>query len=376
VRVVFLLSDTGGGHRAVAEAIAADLLAAAPGRLSCDVVDLFVEADLPVLRRAGAIYRYFAARRQRLYNLGFRMSDRPGFMRLSSALAFRLRRRRIQGFFTALTADVVVVTHPLFVPSLTGLARRRLGLPFALVTVVTDIVTPHASWAWPGVDLCLVPSAEAFERLTGFGLAPPVLRRTEFPVGPRFRAAGRSRSEARRELGLDEDRCTVLVTGGGEGLGPVAAVVQAVESTVPDVQILALVGHNDQLYEALRRSCSPSTRVLRHARDVSGMLAAADLVIGKAGPSTMMEARAAGVPIIVIDEVGRQEEGNAAYAERNGIGWACRDISQLPALVEKAVAGTLPGPVLAETEVGDGASVADTILALTGGCGPRSKPAG
>lgn len=348
----------------MAEAIAADLLEGFSGRMSYEIFDLFVDADLPVLRRAGQIYQSIVGRQQWLYNLGFKLSDWPGVMRPLSQMLFTLWRRKIESFFDTIEADVVVVTHPLFVPSLTDLARRRLGLKFALVTVVTDIVTPHASWAWPGVDLCLVPTQEAFERLANFGLASSMLSLAEFPVHPSFRAAGPSRRNARRILGIDEDRFTVLVTGGGDGLGRLAPVVATIESSIPEAQILMLAGHNEQLYRVLFRSSAPSTRVYGHSKEMSCMMKSADLVIGKAGPSTMMEARAVGVPVILIDEVGRQEKGNAAYAERNGMGWKCRDISQLSTLVRKVAAGAVPSRALSEAADRKGKDVADAILAL------------
>jgi len=105
-----------------------------------------------------------------------------------------------------------------------GEARGRV--PF--VTVVTDLGAAHPLWLHPGVDLCFVPSSSFVRAAKSKGLTDAQLRLHGLPVRHDFAVQRRRGAAARRELGLHADRKTVLVVGGGDGVGRLGAIVCAV----------------------------------------------------------------------------------------------------------------------------------------------------
>jgi UDP-N-acetylglucosamine:LPS N-acetylglucosamine transferase len=333
--VLFLLSDTASGHRSVADAIAHSLDAVSDGHVDHEVADLFVAARLPVLRSAGAIYQLFASRFEWAYNVGFEVSNSALFMRVSSRWLFRIWRSRLEEVLGSFRASVVVVDHPFFVGAMVDLSRRYFGLDFKIVTVVTDLVSPHASWAWPGVDLFLVPTPEVYGRLERLGVEASKLRYVDFPVHSDFSPSRLTRSAARRQLGIPEDRFTALVTGGGDGLGRLVPVVETLVSQLPGLQLLAVAGNNRSAHRKLLAvAADTGTRVYGFTDQMSVFMAASDVIVGKAGPSTIMEARAMVRPFVVVDEVGHQERGNAEFVTRNGLGIRARTLKQAVGAVE------------------------------------------
>ena len=109
------------------------------------------------------------------------------------------------------------------------------------------------------------------------------------------------RAEAREFFGLDPDRPTLVVTGGSQGarsvndrgLGGRRALAAA------GVQVLHVVGPKNGTASPLRRPCPPTSgRPFVDRMDYA--LAAADLMVCRAGANSVTEAAAVGVPAVFV----------------------------------------------------------------------------
>jgi 1,2-diacylglycerol 3-beta-galactosyltransferase len=81
---------------------------------------------------------------------------------------------------------------------------------------------------------------------------------------------------------------------------------------------------------ALAPRLGPGAVVLGFVSNVADYMRAADALLSKAGPGTIAEAAACGLPIIVCDYISGQEAGNLAYVETRGAGEVAleaRDVS-------------------------------------------------
>jgi 1,2-diacylglycerol 3-beta-galactosyltransferase len=75
-QLVFLFSDTGGGHRSAAQAIIGALEQGYPGQFTVDMVDIFRDFAPPLLDRVVDIYPPLS-RNPRVLGQIFRLSDDP-----------------------------------------------------------------------------------------------------------------------------------------------------------------------------------------------------------------------------------------------------------------------------------------------------------
>ncbi|HZD79867.1 MAG TPA: undecaprenyldiphospho-muramoylpentapeptide beta-N-acetylglucosaminyltransferase [Actinomycetota bacterium] len=125
--------------------------------------------------------------------------------------------------------------------------------------------------------------------------------------------------EARSELGLDPDRATVVVFGGSQGALHVnRATVEAVERLRHrgDLQILLLTGPAN-LAEVRRRLSENSIPLIRTVPFLERMelaYAVADLIVGRAGATTVAEISVCGLPSILVPypyATARHQEANA-----------------------------------------------------------------
>ena len=99
--------------------------------------------------------------------------------------------------------------------------------PFA--TVVTDLGSAHPSWFDREADRCFVPSDVLRSLAASRGLTEAQLEQYGLPIRPAFGRGGhRTKDEWRAEIGLQTGLPTVLLVGGGDGMGGLAAFAQAV----------------------------------------------------------------------------------------------------------------------------------------------------
>ncbi len=123
------------------------------------------------------------------------------------------------------------------------------------------------------------------------------------PIRASFEKA--SADEGRRRFGLDPSRPVLLVTGASQGARSVnetlAAVWPAFHRDHPDWQLLHLTGSTDEgVVRSSYASAAAPAQVLAFTHDMPLALAAADVVVARAGASTLAELGALGKPAILL----------------------------------------------------------------------------
>ncbi len=323
-RILFVISDTGGGHRSAANAIIA-ALAQAGSKTDCKLIDLLRVSQLPVIRNAPEIYGFFSSSNIWLYNLIFRLSNFSGFMNLASNFLYQFAKNHIRQTISGFAPDLVVVIHPLAVRPICDF-RDETNSDWPIVTVVTDLASIHASWGSPRADLYLLPTSQARQRIIQLGVPAEKIRVTGFPVHPRFINAKYDQAQIRQQLGFPIDRFTVLLTSGGAGGGQVRELVEAIEQHCPECILLVVTGRNDSMFRLLnqRTAAPPNSFFFQFVDNMDQLMAACDVVVTKAGPGTIMEAASSQRQLILTGAVGLQEEGNLDFVTGNGLGTFCK----------------------------------------------------
>ncbi len=321
-RFLMLMSDTGGGHRAVAEALRYALLRRHGDACRVDLVDGFRQGSPFPFSRFPDVYPRWIRRSRSTYQLlAFTLTDnRLGTRIVEHALYGTMLKRPARRLFDDRCVDVIVCVHPWFV-QLASLALGDRGCRPALVTVSAELGPAHSSWYSPAMDLTCVPSRAGYEKARRLGLDAARLRLTGFVVHPRFAEQLPSRCDARRTLDVDPDLQTVLLVGGGEGMGEIYRIVEAIEARRLRCQLLVVAGRNAALRQRLEsRGWRTPIRVYPFVGNMPTMMAASDLMVSKAGANTVAEACVVGLPVILHDAIPSQETPNIAVVVRGGAG--------------------------------------------------------
>lgn len=319
-RIVFLFSDTGGGHRSATEAMMEAMDLEFPGVFETKKIDFFTEYYPQPLRSAPEIYPPMT-RIPEVWEFSYRMFNGRRRSVAMNRIAYPIVRRAIRRLLRENPADVIVSVHPL-VNAAVLRAMRRAPVPF--VTVVTDMVTTHAFWYDRRADLIVVPTDQA--KLRGIECGVPAQKMTVvgLPVAEKFRRPPIDPGPIRERLGWASDRPVILLVGGGDGMGPVARVAKAINEARLNASLAVICGRNDSLYARLSRvDWNMPIHLYGFVTDMPDFMAAADVLVTKAGPGTISEAFISGLPLVLYSRMPGQEDGNVSYVMQEDAGvWA------------------------------------------------------
>jgi 1,2-diacylglycerol 3-beta-galactosyltransferase len=318
--ILFLFSDTGGGHRAAMEAIIEALQLEFKDAVTTEMVDFLKDYAPPPYNRLPRFYPEMV-KLPELWGISYRISDGRRQARLVTSTFWPIVRRAARRLVREHPADLLVSVHPVANSfCLKALGKNRP--PF--VTVVTDMVSTHALWFDQRADLILVPTRMARDSALENHMSPGKVRVAGQPISERHCQAGCDKPSLRKKFGWLVDKFTVLLVGGGEGMGPIAETARAIDESGLDVNLVIVAGRNITLKNYLETlPWENSTHIYGFTQEMPDFMRAADAIVTKAGPGTIAEALAAGLPIILYAKLPGQEDGNVTYVENRGVGvWA------------------------------------------------------
>jgi len=208
-------------------------------------------------------------------------------------------------------------------------------VPFT--TVVTDLTRCHRTWFHKQVDKCFVATQLVAAQAMECGLTAKQLSCHGLPIRPAFNLPPRPKADVRRQLGLKVTAATVMVIGGGDGMGKLEAIAEALSRTLPtSAQIVVICGRNEKLARSLASKSWPLKVVVKgFVSNMNEFMSACDCIITKAGPGTIAEALICGTPILLNGYIPCQEEGNVSFVLENGVGAYDEDPAQMAQIVAK-----------------------------------------
>jgi processive 1,2-diacylglycerol beta-glucosyltransferase len=229
--------------------------------------------------------------------------------------------------------DLCVATHFLPAEILAWLiAKKKLQARHAIVVTDYDV---HALWLCRTVDRYYVAMQESLEYLVNIGVPREKLQVTGIPIDPLFETPV-SGADARRKL--------MLLSAGGYGVGPLEQLVKDLLALQRPWQIVAIAGKSEPLKKRLDAlgkgagktpSGQPRLVPVGFTTEMDQYMAAADLLIGKAGGLTTSEALARELPMALVEPIPGQEERNADHLLEAGAAIRCNN---LPAAAWKIAA--------------------------------------
>jgi UDP-N-acetylglucosamine:LPS N-acetylglucosamine transferase len=324
-KVVLVYIDSGGGHRAAAQALTEVI---AEQQRGWDVQMVCIQ---DMLDSIDFIRKYTGVPFQEIYNIMLRRGWTIGtgqiipFMHLLIRLFHRSEVAVLEQRWADLRPDIVVSMIPHYNRALREALERALPrTPY--VTLLTDIADyPPHFWIEPVDQHVICGSAQAARQAAELGIARErILRVSGMILHPRFyTGATQDRRSERRALGLDADRPTGLVLFGGEGSGERVTIARAWNDPATGIQMIFLCGRNETVAAQLRAMewRIPAT-VIGFTRNVPRYMELADFFIGKPGPGCISEALAKRLPVIVQRNAWTMvhERYNAQWVEEEKVG--------------------------------------------------------
>lgn len=338
-RLVLVVFDAGGGHRAAAQALTAAIgQEGRPWQVELLNLQEVLDPLDPILRLTGL-------RIQDLYNLILKSGWTLGASQLLRVLhaAIRYARPQIVGLLKKCwenrPLDLVASLIPHFNASIyESLALHSPGTPF--VTILTDLADyPPHFWIERQEQFFICGTEKAAAQARACGHSPDrVFRTSGMILHPRFyEPFSMDRAAERRSLGLEPDLPTGLILFGGHGSRAILEIAGRLDKSSLPLQLIVICGRNRRLVEELqsRRSRHPIF-ITGFTTNVPYYMHLADFFIGKPGPGSISEAVALNLPVIAESNSWTlpQERYNAKWVEEMGIGVVTGNFRQIVSVVE------------------------------------------
>jgi 1,2-diacylglycerol 3-beta-galactosyltransferase len=323
--ILILTTDAGLGHRSAAESLAAAFRRRYARSHAVEIVNPLEDERVPDLLREGQDdYSYIVEKAPRLYELGYRMSNGDlAALAVRSALTVALFRV-MRDLVTARPVDAVVSTYPTFHAPLQAV-RVLEDWDVPIVSVVTDLVNVHRLWWADYVDLCVVATDAARERVETMGGTPERIAVIGIPVDLAIADESRSPVALRETLAWEPDVMTLLAVG-GKRVDHLMAVLDELNHSDLALQLALVAGGDDALYERFQETeWHGPVHCYNFVEDLPRMMLASDVMLCKAGGLIVSEGLACGVPLLLADVLPGQEEGNAEYVVEGGAGLRVED---------------------------------------------------
>ena len=320
MRILVLSVSAGAGHVRAAEAIRrhAEMHRRDVSVIHLDAMDfapsgfrmVYTDFYLKLVSRHPAVWSY-------LYQRSNEASHHSHWERLRRATE-RLCTRALRKKIADIKPDAIVCTHFLPAEMLSRMiAAGRVECPVWVQVTDFDL---HRMWVHDNMAGYFAANEEVAYRMRAGGINADKIHVTGIPVMPVFGQAC-DRAECAGEFGIDPQRMTILLMGGGAGMGRLDDVAERLLQLNGHYQLVALAGRNHTLLEALR-SVSERHRgrlvVQGYTEKIERLMACADVAVTKPGGLTVSECLAVGLPMIVNEPIPGQEERNADFLLEQG----------------------------------------------------------
>mmetsp|Transcript_12429 Transcript_12429/g.14030 ORF Transcript_12429/g.14030 Transcript_12429/m.14030 type:complete len:498 (-) Transcript_12429:218-1711(-) len=373
LRVMFLSADAGGGHKASAAALAKQFEMLYPGSI-CESFHL--EEVLPSTWPYSDIatsYKTLTSN-PNVWRTIYHVSNAKPFQKFMDWHCLTRCEEVFIKLIAAFNPDVIVSVHPnlnLVPCSAARKVGRNLGKKIPFFTVVTDLGSGHDGWFQRDVDKLYLASEKIRELCIRRGRTPEEsIVLTGLPIRHEFELMAEKRKkeppevvkqDLKVDLDLDNNIPMVLVMGGGEGVGSLRQIVKEMYLSFFDNNIDATIcvvcAKNQELKQAFentnwdqvvtsrsKTSLSSAVDLLKRKLDggdepehspsqgnvtvlplgfvtrMAEYMAAADVLITKAGPGTIAEAASMGLPVLLTNFLPGQEAGNVGLVSEQGFG--------------------------------------------------------
>ncbi len=310
-RICIYYSNTGGGHKSAAGAVAA-------GIRSVLARDSSFEGKVTIRQRSIAekthpinnclvkFYNYLARHHTTWIKYFYKLIH---MMQPDSEIFYGLYRPYLHRLLKDDRPDLIVLAHPMLPHCITfALEELQLESQVKLAVVITD---PNQNlwrgWATKRADLIVAPNELVRDRLLSWDVPAEKIRVLGMPVHPKFVAPpSMSRTRFLKKLGLTPERLTICINASWAGNTHWLKTYRALTECKRPLQVIFLCGHNAKLQEQVKTAAAETgipTAILEFNNKIPELMNAVDLMVTKAGGLTTYEALARRLPLVLDNTI-------------------------------------------------------------------------
>ena len=220
-------------------------------------------------------------------------------------------KRRMKNLIMATKPDAMIFTHP-FPAGAADLLKAEGSISIPLLGVITDFDI-HQLWIDRYLDGYCVATPDLKDLLETYDIDGSRIHVTGIPVRRAFYEKAKEREAF--------EKGTVLVMGGGLGLGNVVDNIARLDEVEEISKFIVVTGKNISLYEkvaALAEKLKHPVELHSYTNKVAEMMARSEILVTKPGALTCTEAMVMHLPMVLVNTLPGQERANAMHMKNLG----------------------------------------------------------
>ena len=314
-KILIFTAGFGEGHNTAARSLCAAIQhIEGDSGAQARVIDLFAESYGRLNDFSRKAYIGMINRTPKIWQWVYQWLDRSTGLESNLGMLAKAQRR-LEQILDEEKPDVVVSCYPVYNYLFNKIYSGGKQRNFSQVTVVTDSITINSVWYRGGSDYFIVPNEDTAAVMRERKVDAAKIKAHGFPVTHVFS------TEAAARPAPSPGNCRVLfMINSGKAEAP-QVVKRLLE--LPGIQLTVTVGRDAALQAAVEKVIAASGRTAEihgWTNQLPHLLMKNHVLISKAGGATVQETIAARTPMLIMQVVPGQEEGNAQLLLGHGCG--------------------------------------------------------
>lgn len=252
----------------------------------------------------------------------------------------RYLENQIERYFRLDRPDLVISVIPILNYALNEVGRR-LNIPFLMIAPDCD-TSHYLTELYPTRPFyCTLPFDDALlkERASEAWIAPHFVKEYGFPLRKNF-FEPKNRKEILEHFGLSEDKPLVMILMGATGSSKALEYLKHLNKVEREMHIIICIGRNAPLRQQINKIRFPphiTHSTIGFTKRIADLMYVSDVLITKAGASTLCEAIEMQVPLI-IDQISTPleiERLQPEFVKKHKMGEILTDYKHLPRVLDK-----------------------------------------
>ncbi len=324
-KVLIFYASYGGGHLSAAKSIK-EYISSSYADIDAELIDCMKYINKGIEKVTTTAYKEMAKNAPWAWGRVYNKSQKGPLAHISIS-SNKIMSIKLNKLIEEKQPDIIISTHP-FANQMCSFLKKKSKIDCKIATVLTDYA-PHDQWLVSSeyIDYFFVAHDGMKKALHEKGIPNEKIYATGIPLSNKF-LIHYNKEDLLKHFGLSPDKRTVLFFGGGEfGLGKsrTLEILRSFVTDFNDIQIVAISGRNVKMKKKFETIVKDNNKeddvtILEYSTEIPELMSISDLVVTKPGGLTTTESIASGVPIVVINPIPGQEEENAEYLEKKGVG--------------------------------------------------------
>lgn len=325
MEILILSCDSGGGHDAAAMALMQKLHQRGH-HVSTENVMRFSKRKLG--RKFGPIYVHTVQKTPLIFGMIYYIGAAVAKLPIRSPVYYGNRKvgKKLAQYMQTHPADVAVATHTFAAEALTYMKDKSL-LSARTVMISTDYTcAPFIEET--KCDNCVIPHETLREEFCKKKITAEQIQPLGIPVHAGF-SAQEDQRDAKRRLGLAQDKRYYLILGGSMGAGGIKRLAAKLSVRLRlEENVIVICGSNQKLRSAMSRRYADceQVQILGRTDEMHTYMHACDVLFSKPGGLSSTEAAVAGIAMVHMSPIPGCESRNRKFFRDHGMSCAPRSV--------------------------------------------------